>query len=299
MSSCKLNKTISIIIPAFNSEKYIFKAIESVISNNYNPDLYEIIVIDDGSTDNTKAVVKSYCEKYSNIHFYSKTNGNWGSVINYAKKNKLVKYDYVIILDSDDLLKKNFFKLFNKKIKDACVLMCAIYIKGKFFKYHTSPYWFLNRNIKKIKNRFTMSFAPLSVIFKTDLFYQTIDLVEYVSYQDSLLVYDALSKAKVVRYTACASGTYWKTRPGNTMTSVWSDKRINDEIILHKKMEEINLEQTMVWRIFMWGFAKKAKQIEYKISMRKIPKPDCLPWIIRWLYWIIYFFYLRKFIKIS
>lgn len=86
MSSCKSKKTISIIIPAFNSEKYIFKAIESVISNNYNPDLYEIIVIDDGSTDNTKAVVKSYCEKYSNIHFYSKANGNWGSVINYAKK---------------------------------------------------------------------------------------------------------------------------------------------------------------------------------------------------------------------
>lgn len=299
MQKTKLKKTISIIIPAFNSEKYISKAIESVIANNYDLPLYEIIVIDDGSTDNTKSIVEAYCKKNFNIRLYSKTNGNWGSVINYVKKNKLVKYEYVLILDSDDSLKNNFFKLFNNKIKDSDVLMCAAYIKGKFLKYHTSPYWFFNRNVKKVKNRFTMSFAPLSVIFKTKLFYQTIDLVENVSYQDSLLVYDALLKAKVVRYTACASGIYWKTRPGNTMTKPWSDKRINDEIVLHKKLQEINLEHTIVWRIFMWGFAKKAKQINYKILMHKRPKPDCLPWFIKWLYWIIYFLYLRKFIKIS
>ena len=55
------NKLISVIIPVFNSAKYIVETIESVLNQNYKS--IEIIVIDDGSTDNTKGVLKSFINK--------------------------------------------------------------------------------------------------------------------------------------------------------------------------------------------------------------------------------------------
>jgi glycosyltransferase involved in cell wall biosynthesis len=53
-------KLISVIIPAYNAEKYLAEALDSIVSQDYQP--HEVIVVDDGSTDNTAAIVKSYPE---------------------------------------------------------------------------------------------------------------------------------------------------------------------------------------------------------------------------------------------
>lgn len=61
---------LSVIVPMYNSEKYISRCIESII--NQDMEDMEIILIDDGSTDNTKNIVQKYACKYENIRLISK-----------------------------------------------------------------------------------------------------------------------------------------------------------------------------------------------------------------------------------
>jgi glycosyltransferase involved in cell wall biosynthesis len=90
---------VSVIIPAFNSEKYIAEAIESVLAQTYRG--YEIIVVDDGSTDNTLQLLKQYD---SRVKVLTKPNGGPASARNLAIKNS--NGEYLAFLDSDDLWMK-------------------------------------------------------------------------------------------------------------------------------------------------------------------------------------------------
>ncbi|UCD33432.1 MAG: glycosyltransferase family 2 protein [Desulfobacterales bacterium] len=86
---------VSVIIPTFNRAKIVPKAIDSALQQTYRD--YEIIVVDDGSTDNTKAVLEPYDDK---IEYRYKDNGGISSARNYGIK--LARGRYVALLDSDD-----------------------------------------------------------------------------------------------------------------------------------------------------------------------------------------------------
>lgn len=64
--------TVSIIIPSFNYEKYITQTIESVINQTYTN--WELIIVDDGSKDNSKEIIKDYCAKDNRIRLYTHEN---------------------------------------------------------------------------------------------------------------------------------------------------------------------------------------------------------------------------------
>lgn len=86
---------ISVIIPAYNVEKYIERSINSVLIQTHKP--FEIIVVDDGSTDKTEEIVKSYKDK---THYTYQTNQGSSSARNFGIKK--AKGDWIAFLDSDD-----------------------------------------------------------------------------------------------------------------------------------------------------------------------------------------------------
>lgn len=90
---------ISIIIPTFNSKQYISQAIQSILNQSYKN--YEIIVVDDGSTDGTYEELKKY---KNNIKYYYKKNGGVASARNFGMLKS--QGDYICFLDADDLYKK-------------------------------------------------------------------------------------------------------------------------------------------------------------------------------------------------
>ena len=101
---------ISILIPVYNGEKYIKKCLDSAISQTYKN--IDIIVIDDGCTDNTVNIVK----QYKNIKIYHNSK-NMG--IGFSRNLAIQKCetDLFIFLDSDDTLEKNCIELlYNKMI---------------------------------------------------------------------------------------------------------------------------------------------------------------------------------------
>ena len=93
---------LSIIIPVYNCEDYIADAIKSVMSQSYTPD--EIIVVDDGSTDKTVQIVKSF----PNVKYFYQNNSGVS-----VARNSGIKYStgkYLIFLDADDTLAKESIK---------------------------------------------------------------------------------------------------------------------------------------------------------------------------------------------
>lgn len=95
--------TISIIVPMFNSEKYLKRLLSTINEQNYNE--YEVICIDDGSNDRTKEIVKEYSENNKKIKYFFQDNQGPGI----ARKNGFKKAygDLLFFIDSDDYLPNN------------------------------------------------------------------------------------------------------------------------------------------------------------------------------------------------
>lgn len=106
----ELIQIITVIIIVYNSEKTIKKCIESIINQNYYD--IEIIVINDGSTDKTEEIIKSY----SNIKLYNIAHKG----VSYARNLgiKFCKTPYFMFVDSDDFLEDNAIKIMYDKMKE-------------------------------------------------------------------------------------------------------------------------------------------------------------------------------------
>ena len=73
---------VTVIIPAYNEEKYICKCLESVVHQNFAD--YDVMVVNDGSSDNTENIIKEYKNEYSFINYFNKENGGLSSARNYG-----------------------------------------------------------------------------------------------------------------------------------------------------------------------------------------------------------------------
>ena len=98
---------LSIIIPLYNTEKYIVKCIESALDQDIPPEDYEIIVVNDGSTDRSESLVEELAARHKNIVLVNQPNSGIGTSRNtglaYAQGR------YIQFLDSDDYLESNTF----------------------------------------------------------------------------------------------------------------------------------------------------------------------------------------------
>lgn len=115
-----INGLVSIITPCFNGQKYIAETIESVLAQTYEK--WEMIIVDDGSTDDSMQVIEAYANKDNRIHFYKQKNA--GSAV--ARNNGIghANGQYIALLDADDLWRPNFLQSqidFMKRKKAVCV----------------------------------------------------------------------------------------------------------------------------------------------------------------------------------
>lgn len=98
--------TFSVIMPCYNSENYITTALESIKNQTY-PN-WELIAVNDGSTDNTLHILNKYAKEDNRIKIYCKQNGGYVSAVNVGLDK--IKGDYFLFLGSDDYLSKDLFK---------------------------------------------------------------------------------------------------------------------------------------------------------------------------------------------
>jgi glycosyltransferase involved in cell wall biosynthesis len=95
---------ISVYITSYNQKEFLKEAIESVLAQTYSP--YEIVIVDDASTDGSQDLIQSYCSSYGNIRGIFNDN-NLGVTQTRIKALSNIKGDYVTYLDGDDLYLPN------------------------------------------------------------------------------------------------------------------------------------------------------------------------------------------------
>lgn len=124
---------ISILIPVYNGERFIRRAIHSAINQSYTG-RYEIIVLDDGSTDGTSEICKEYAAKYSNVKYIYQKNVGISQTRERAVKLALGKY--ICWIDADDEASPDLLKETMEKIEDTGADICVysnqnIYTDGR------------------------------------------------------------------------------------------------------------------------------------------------------------------------
>jgi len=104
----------SIIIPTYNRAHLITKTIDSVLEQSYR--YFEVIIVDDGSTDNTNEVIRNKYANKSQVRYFYKENEERGAARNFGLKK--AQGQYAIFFDSDDLMHDNHLQVLGQYIED-------------------------------------------------------------------------------------------------------------------------------------------------------------------------------------
>lgn len=130
---------ISVIIPCYNQEKYIAECLESVFAQTFKD--YEIIVINDGSTDNSEEIIKKYMQKHPEIKLISQENKGLVAARNTAIAQSSGKYIYP--LDADDIIKNKMleksYETISKKKGDIITTRVKLFGKENGEMYLNTP----------------------------------------------------------------------------------------------------------------------------------------------------------------
>ena len=109
---------VSVIIPVYNAENYISECLESIICQTYKN--IEIILVNDGSTDNSAKICKTYADLDERIKYIEKENGGVSSARNIGIENAQGKYD--LFVDSDDWIKKETIEILVENSDDCDIV---------------------------------------------------------------------------------------------------------------------------------------------------------------------------------
>ena len=128
---------VTIILPVYNCRDSISDCIKSILNQDYKKT--EIIIVDDGSTDDTLQVINAFSENYNNIHIFHTENHGVSHARNFALEK--ASGDYYLFMDSDDQLAEEAIS----KLVDAAVTSGADLVTGKYATYYDD-----NKTLKEV-----------------------------------------------------------------------------------------------------------------------------------------------------
>ena len=160
----EINNKISVILPVYNSEEYVSESITSILNQTYKN--FELIIIDDGSTDNSKVICKNFSKKDNRIIFLD--NNHIGLTRSLNKALEIARGHYIARQDADDVsLPNRFEKQIKWFLKDKkrvlCGTNCKILTQNNEYKNNRSLK-FSNSGIKK-KLKYSNCFVHSSIMF--------------------------------------------------------------------------------------------------------------------------------------
>ena len=228
---------VSVIVPIYNTAKYLNKCIDSIL-NQTEKDI-ELILVNDGSTDNSEDIINNYKDK--RIKYISKKNEGIGKTRNRGIKE--AKGKYLMFIDSDDYISSNCVEvMFGNAIKNNADIVISNFYKDYDGKLEKINYPFFEpSNLKDNPDILNMiNLGPCNKLYLTDLV-KSNKFDEDIKYEDVNFVVSSLLKAnKVVKIDDYLS--YYVIH--NSSETTTRDKRIYDiiEVVerLNKKVENID-----------------------------------------------------------
>ena len=222
---------VSIIVPVYNVEKYLGKCLDSLVHQTL--DSYEIIVVNDGSPDNSQEIINQYAEKYpEKIRAYVKPNGGLGDARNFGIER--AQGEYIGFVDSDDWVDKKMFSAMYEfaKNENHDIAICdfieindgweqghiASGYRGDVVHYPISKYMFILNSMNPA--------TACNKIYKRELF--SIQKFPTQWYEDIATTPILLSYANKIGYLPIA--LYYYRQTTSSITKISADKRNLDVI---------------------------------------------------------------------
>ena len=260
---------ISVIIPVYNAEKTIKKCLNSVIEQSYQN--LEIICVNDGSTDKSLDIIKTY--KNITIINNKKNKG-----IGYSRNIGIKKAtgDYISFIDSDDYIDKDMYKILSNMLKNNEDLIIFNYKRIKNNILTDNEYKFVNQNTTLADSPniiLDINLSPWNKLYKRELL-ENIFFPEDLKYEDAIFVTKAYNNAKSIKIIDNKLYNYVIGDKGETSRV---DKRVFDILKISKLMlDELSeiknneyIEAFMVRNLFRYTLQQK-RQIDKKIKYRFI-----------------------------
>ena len=186
---------VSVIVPVYNVEKYLDKCLNTLARQTLKD--IEIIIVNDGSPDNSQKIIDKYTEKYSNMKSYIKENGGLSDARNYGIKK--ANGEYIAFLDSDDYVTEDMYKKMYEKAKSGNfdMVVCDLnYIYPDKVIPASSNVPTDTTNIKKCM--LNIYPAAWNKIFKRKLFDNGIEFKKGVWFEDVEFIYRLLPSVKSI-----------------------------------------------------------------------------------------------------
>ena len=223
MNKCKL----SIIVPVYGVEKYIDKCLNSLVKQSLKE--IEIIVVNDGTKDNSQKIIDKYVKKYPDkIKSYIKENGGQGSARNYGLEK--ANGEYIGYVDSDDFVEKDMYKkLYNKaKENNYDIVVCGNYNVSEDYQNKNID-TFINNYNTDLENIFFGKMAVWNKIYKRDILIKNkLEFKEKVWYEDLAFTLKAIMDSNTFAFIDEPLYDYL-IREGSTMNN--SNVQRNLEIL--------------------------------------------------------------------
>ena len=220
------NPLISIIVPIYNSEKYIKRCLDSIFNQDYTN--FEVLCVDDGSFDGSASIIKQYNVKY----FYQE---NMGQASARNKGIELSKGEWICFVDSDDSVEKNYLSSLVNGIKDDIgIVMCRIRRineNGKSSIDVVKKYGILNAKEALV----TTNIGPTNKLIRKNIIRDCKFLEGKVRFEDILFTPELIINAKKINVIDDVLYNYY-VRENSTMRLF--DDSLNDIFIVLDKLKQ-------------------------------------------------------------
>ena len=227
---------ISLIIPVYNVEKYLKKCIDSVLKQTYKN--LEILLIDDGSTDDSLKICNSYALKDSRIKVYHKDNEGLSATRNLGIKLSTGKY--LAFIDSDDVLTEDYCETLFKAIKHSnsdVASVSLVMTRANGYKIEinneqeplnhdeSTKVYTSKSMLKEVLLRKSFKNYICTKLYRRELF-NSCQFKEKICYEDVLFTYEMTKHINKIAYVDKVCYNYLKRK--NSITATCSEKNLND-----------------------------------------------------------------------
>ena len=274
---------ISVIIPVYNVEDYLHYAIESLEKQTYKN--FEIILVNDGSTDDSGKLCDEYSEKYSNVRVFHKENGGLSDARNFGVQK--AKGEFITFLDPDDYLEAYSLELLaDIQEKHNCDIVSTRVKATELYNVYSNH--FLTE--EDFKNVIVMDHD----IFLEEAFYDKVATVSACGklyrksileipfpkgriYEDLYIISEHVEKANKIVHTPIQIYNYYK-RQGSIVNSKFTSKQYdffdaisyNRDVIKDKYNDKKSLESAVIAKEAIGSF--KIIGLAYKTSITDVYK---------------------------
>ena len=236
------NELISVIIPAYNVEKYIEKCVDSITNQTYKN--LEIILVDDGSTDNTGRLCDCFAKNDQRIKVIHKQNGGLSDARNFGID--IAKGKYILLIDSDDYVDSIIVEFLYNDLKnnnaDISTCLAQDFLENSKIKLKENGKNFNSvlgtesalENLMYLKN---VTVSAWGKLYKKELF-NNIRYPKGKLYEDLPTTYRLFSNAKIVSMNT-KKLYYYLIRKGSIMNSKFTKKRMDSLYFAKEETEFI------------------------------------------------------------